>query len=79
MPATVTEAFLAMSSLVDATINRHSPVYCQVNGATTLSITTLTIMTIRMKDLYVTFSISDSQHTWHSAKQCSAIMLSVVC
>jgi hypothetical protein len=37
-------------------------------GATTLSISCL----------YVTFSISDSQHKWHSLQQCSALMQSVI-
>ncbi len=42
-----------------------------VAGATTLSITTLGIMTLSIKGLYVTLSVSNNQH------KCSAIVLSV--
>ncbi len=47
-------------------------------GATTLSITTFTLMTLNIRGLHVTLSLSDSQHKKQSAKRCSAIMLSVI-
>jgi hypothetical protein len=43
-----------------------------------LSLTTFSIKTLSIGGLYVTISISDSQHKWHSALQCSAILLCVI-
>ncbi len=47
-------------------------------SSTTLSLTTFNIMSLSIYGLYVTLSISDNQHTRHSAQQCSTIILSVI-
>ncbi len=59
--------------------HREGQIYCvvfprfskasKVLGATTLSMTTFSIMTLSIKDFYITLSISDNQHKRHSAKQ----------
>ncbi len=41
----------------------------EIKDETAFSISTLSIMTLSVRGLYVTLSISDSQHKWHSTLQ----------
>jgi hypothetical protein len=50
-----------------------------LDGATTFSITTFSIMTLSIKGWYMTLSINDIQHNWHSAWKHSIFSESLCC